>query len=240
MLVYQFIWLEIALGFSAPTWGRRYDVEHESYKLFGEGVHSVLARFRRSPEYLEILKTHMEDIKREKNEITHHIMTFTFAELESRLEAIFGVNSTKRSGYEKASSWETGQRPGHPSYRRDDEPSTNTTDMEEKVYALDNYSMMDGPLTVDEKNRFKDFGFEVAGEVIHKLISHLDPTDSPMQSTRQPWGSGKIYNITNTTEHNHVVTRSSTVTIYVNSLNSTPTATTNAAKYYRQRKKLFR
>ncbi|CAH0698181.1 unnamed protein product [Spodoptera exigua] len=75
------------------------------------------------------------------------------------------------------------------------------------VKVLDSYKMFMHPLSVQERNSFKDLGFEFAGNLIHTIIDNMRPVDKgpgtrPM-FTRQ-LSEGDSYKTPSTTEHPHI------------------------------------
>ncbi|XP_013136482.1 PREDICTED: uncharacterized protein LOC106101681 [Papilio polytes] len=217
----------------------------EAIKLFGEPLSSVILRLRRTPEYLAILNDQMDNLKMERDEFADHLLETFRKDLISKIEKMYHVNNSGTLHPEilrKANTLRSGRPSGFKRLRflRQNEAEENFDKyLESVVAALDNHPILHSPLSVAERNDFKDMGFELAGEYIHSLIDSLKPSDLPLPSTMQPWGDNDSINLTSL--HDHAVTSPSPVTIYVNEQNISdidPNLTV-PPKYYKQRMKLF-
>ncbi|KPJ19531.1 hypothetical protein RR48_01508 [Papilio machaon] len=229
------------------TSSKRYDVEMEAIKLFGEPLSSVILRLRRTPEYLAILNDQLENIKMEREEFADHLLETYRKDLIAKIEKMYHVNESGTLHPEilrKANSLRNGRRPSGPKsksrfLRQGDDEEDFDKYLVQAVEALDNHPILNSVLSVAERNDFKDMGFELAGQYIHSLIDSLKPSDLPLPSTQQPWGDNDNFSITS--EHDHVVTPPPPVTVYVNELNSSniDPKLTLPPKYYKQRMKVF-
>ncbi|XP_050360328.1 uncharacterized protein LOC126780104 isoform X4 [Nymphalis io] len=74
---------------------RKYDVNEEAHKLYGEDLDSVLQRFRRTPEYLKILNYKLEDLTKSMERIFAETFYHYNTELETEVRRMFGGNATQ-------------------------------------------------------------------------------------------------------------------------------------------------
>ncbi|XP_023938419.2 uncharacterized protein LOC112046142 [Bicyclus anynana] len=53
---------------------------------------------------------------------------------------------------------------------------------------LDKYKKLRSPLTLEERNRMVDLGYEYIGRAIHSMLQNMSPGDTLPVSTRMPFG----------------------------------------------------
>ncbi|XP_049696218.2 uncharacterized protein LOC110378964 isoform X1 [Helicoverpa armigera] len=217
--------------------GRKYDVESEAMKLYGEDFKSVLRRFRRTPDYLKILTDKMDDLKVYVREMSAQVLNYIHSKMVQRVNDLVGVTRP----FEDATSPAPGANMYYHSYnRRQDaegeagegevpppgeepdqlEPEDPVEGGEEDVQhmkdvkTLDNYKAFNALLTTQERNSFRDVGYEFAGQLIHAIITNMGPVVEPQpKSTKLPnGGDPEKFDKGSTTEHpqTHEVTAAST------------------------------
>ncbi|XP_068627121.1 uncharacterized protein [Battus philenor] len=178
----------------------------------------------------------LDDLKKERDDYASHLLESYRIKLLEKLHKMYNINTTAHAPTRfRSMNWKRSKQ----NRRRQAEDEHNITKyLEDAVYSLDNHPILHSILSVDERNRFKDMGFELAGEYIHSLINSLEPNEAPQPSTQQPYGD-KDYDFNFTSKHIHLVTHPSTITIYVNDLNTTKSVITSPPRYYRQRHTKF-
>ncbi|XP_050556552.1 uncharacterized protein LOC118281127 isoform X2 [Spodoptera frugiperda] len=182
-----FIFLMVLFSFITPCFmsnGRKYDVETEAFKLYGEDFRTVLRRFRKTPDYLKILTDKLHDLETYLAEMSLQVLHYYHGKMAQRVNDIIGVSRFEDGG--------TSPTPmlyyhAYGSRRQQDDPNQEEYSRV-GIKVLDGYRMFSHPLSVQERNSFKDLGFEFAGNIIHAIISNMGPVDSPPRSTRQPFG----------------------------------------------------
>ncbi|CAF4912920.1 unnamed protein product [Pieris macdunnoughi] len=179
---------------------RKYDVELEARKLYGQDLKSVLERFRRTPEYIEILNDEKEklqmvvDMNFDSNKLYYSTI------LEQKVKEIITENSTNPSNLRHKTT------PGV-SYTKYIGPHRKPivrqhTHNMSGVERLEQYWRLYPDLSLDMRNRMADLGFEYCGYAIHGLITSVLPSENSM-STMQALDSGSKYQ---STHYSHKIT----------------------------------
>ncbi|CAH4033040.1 unnamed protein product [Pieris brassicae] len=172
---------------------RKYDLEFEARKLYGQDLKSVLERFRRTPEYIEILNEEKEKIQKivEMNFDSNSI--YYLSNLEQKVKEIISENTTNPSSLRHKTT------PGvyytkYIGHHRKPVVRQHTHNMS-RVERLEQYWRLYPYLPLDMRNRMADLGFEYCGYAIHGLITSMLPFENSM-STMQALDSGSKYQST--------------------------------------------
>ncbi|XP_045489153.1 uncharacterized protein LOC111001781 isoform X2 [Pieris rapae] len=179
---------------------RKYDVEFEARKLYGQDLKSVLERFRRTPEYIQILNDEKEKLQNKVDlNLNLHMLHYLLI-LEEKVKEIITENSTNPSSLRHKTT------PGvyYTQYigpHRKPVVRQHTHNMT-GVERLEQYSRLYPNLPLEMRNRMMDLGFEYFGYVIHALITSMMPFENSM-STMQALDSGSKYQ---STHFSHTIT----------------------------------
>ncbi|XP_050360326.1 uncharacterized protein LOC126780104 isoform X2 [Nymphalis io] len=169
---------------------RKYDVNEEAHKLYGEDLDSVLQRFRRTPEYLKILNYKLEDLTKSMERIFAETFYHYNTELETEVRRMFGGNATQLRSFH------------HPFEkiinRKRKILKSGTT--KSRVDELDTYLKQFSVLSIEESNRVREIG-----RCLHAFMENFATEDRLPISTQLPDGGDQSLKIT--TEHNHQVTK---------------------------------
>ncbi|XP_030035093.1 uncharacterized protein LOC115451041 isoform X1 [Manduca sexta] len=188
---------------------RKYDLEAEAVKLYGEDFDTVLKRFRKTPDYLMILNdkvtsfcplTHMKELNENQKDMGMQTLYYYIEKLNSKVEEMLGLDKEREMS--TTSSKPQSFFRDHFARRQQESP-----DSQNGVQKLDSYPALSAALSVAERNSYMDLGFQYAGHIIHTIIKSMGPDDeSPVKSTRLPYGGDHRHDftITTTTEHVHV------------------------------------
>ncbi|XP_022830811.1 uncharacterized protein LOC111359467 [Spodoptera litura] len=140
--------------------GRKYDVETEAFKLYGEDFKTVLRRFRKTPDYLKILNDKMRDLRTYVSEMSLQVLHYFHTKMAQRVNDIIGVSRVD----DGASSSSSPMLYYHAYGNRRQQNDMNQDEYSRiGIKVLDAYKIFGHPLTVQERNSFKDLGFEFAG-----------------------------------------------------------------------------
>ncbi|KAF9406584.1 hypothetical protein HW555_013088 [Spodoptera exigua] len=146
----------------------------------------------------------LKDLKTYVSEMSLQVLHYYHGKMAQRVNDIIGVprNSTNNGTTTRATMLFY-----HAYGKRRQEYASQEEFDKVGVKVLDSYKMFMHPLSVQERNSFKDLGFEFAGNLIHTIIDNMRPVDKgpgtrPM-FTRQ-LSEGDSYKTPSTTEHPHI------------------------------------
>ncbi|XP_045782989.1 uncharacterized protein LOC123879366 [Maniola jurtina] len=174
---------------------RKYDIEQECLTLYGESLKSVLDRFRRTPEYLNILNDEVTELHKQLEAVLDRIAYVYTLKLYDRVVHEMGAHNNQTHVY-RSRPLKGLNRP---------RISKRGRYKQSPVNMLDSYDYFKNPLTLAEKNRMKQLGFEYIGLAIHAMLENMSPDGALPESTRMPDGHQ-----IETTHHNHEFTQPST------------------------------
>ncbi|CAH0763431.1 unnamed protein product [Diatraea saccharalis] len=209
--------------------GRKYDVDEECKKIYGENLGNVLKRFRRTPDYMKILNIKRQEILENFQDITTQVLIYETNQMKQKIYKMYNLSAPIGRSF----SPETGHFGDHHlrsfsryrhknQHKREGEdeettPSVDGNDNNEKLDAEEHNSedkinpielledvVSEKILSVAETNKFRDIGFETAGKVLHGLIKSYDG-DNLQKSTRFPVEGKYTEKYSTITEHVHEV-----------------------------------
>ncbi|KAL4711056.1 hypothetical protein ACJJTC_015232 [Scirpophaga incertulas] len=167
---------------------RKYNMEEESKKLYGEDFKSVLRRFRKTSEYLSILKYKVETMKENYEDIFLNALEYFNTKIEEELkQKIYGTEDHPTPVFRKPLIGRHGPyqtikigRKSKKKLRDGDELNTISP-----TYRLDRYGK--SHFSVEERNTFRDIAFKNVANAIETLVKNLGGSDdADTASTRQP------------------------------------------------------
>ncbi|KAJ2954102.1 hypothetical protein O0L34_g2322 [Tuta absoluta] len=172
---------------------RKYDVEAECLKLYKENFDTVLARFRRSPDYVKVLEAKSLDFDSYVDDVKTHIAFFYYDGLEKKISELAGTERKLDKAADDVAVEDPSNRRQEKVFRRGQDDQVANKSMLER---LDSYHKLSSTMTVSQRNAMKDLGFQFAGHVIHALIKNMGKdTSEDGMSTNLDSPSGS------TTEH---------------------------------------
>ncbi|XP_045509099.1 uncharacterized protein LOC123704706 [Colias croceus] len=179
---------------------RKYDVDSEARKIYGQDLKSVLLRFRKTPDYIQILNEELS-ILHEKLKVAMLQYSFYYAKkLKERVEQVVCDNST--NGVLRTQSTSGDYYTKYIGIHRKPIVRQHTHNMS-GVERLEQYVRLNPTLSLNMRNRMVDLGFEYSGHVIHGIIKSISPDENSMSTMQAMDASEKIY----TTHSSHQVTR---------------------------------
>ncbi|CAB3258093.1 unnamed protein product [Arctia plantaginis] len=146
---------------------RKYDIEEESMRLYGEDSTSVLHRFRRTAEYLKILSDRNQAMNAHLEEIG--VQTMQYIENKLARKVADSVGYTKENMTPTPTTPALGFR--HKARRDDDSEETT----EDPIQKLDSYHHLHRVISTKDRNHFRDIGFEMAGQMVDLIIKGMGP-----------------------------------------------------------------
>ncbi|XP_052748304.1 uncharacterized protein LOC128200107 [Galleria mellonella] len=174
-----------------PVVCRKYDIETEAVKLYGETFRIILTRFRRSPDYLKILNDKTNELREHYNHVTSHILYHYIEQMKKKLE----------DKYEKGKVKENNDMAADKSKLLCEGANEHEEVTYSPIERLDRYHKLHSSLSVQERNSHMDLGFQYAGHIIHAIIKNLGSDEVSVQSTKLPYGGDSHENKKTTTEH---------------------------------------
>ncbi|CAH0731206.1 unnamed protein product, partial [Brenthis ino] len=174
---------------------RKYDLEQEAHKLYDESFSAVVHRFRKTPEYLAILQDEFIKMKNGFLMVQEMIMTSYKDQLEKAVLKELKMNFSRNFRVAAAD------------YNNNLKPKKKKPH-ESHIAGLDYYPLLHSVLSVAERNRMRDIGYEYSGKMIHELMQRWLPDDSDKVSNKLPGGGHQPEKTT--TEHMHKVTTTTT------------------------------
>ncbi|XP_073966290.1 uncharacterized protein isoform X2 [Choristoneura fumiferana] len=206
-MVYFNIPLFCIFAFLSVVENKKYDVEVEAQKLYGQNLALVLARFRKTADYLKILTDKAKDLNTELLEVAGQIWNYYVVKMRDEIKESVGLNTVSTT--DEPTSPGSFRSMKKKVARRQDVTEINA-EQQKKVDRIDNYQKLSNFLTLKERNEYKDLGFKYIGDAIHLIIEKMGVEVSTMKSTRMPDGGDppKLRQRT-TTEHarDHRVTK---------------------------------
>ncbi|KAI8431573.1 hypothetical protein MSG28_016063 [Choristoneura fumiferana] len=86
---------ENSQGVTSLVESKKYDVELEAYQLYGDNLAGVLAKFRKSADYIKILYKKAKDLRHELADVRVQILAYYEKKLKRQLQEMFGLNTVK-------------------------------------------------------------------------------------------------------------------------------------------------
>ncbi|XP_075989877.1 uncharacterized protein LOC142985535 [Anticarsia gemmatalis] len=184
------IYLTVIFVFSLTS-ARRYDVEAESVRLYGEDFYSVLQRFRRTWDYLAILEARLAELLLTFADKYKYI-TFEARnkKLKERVDESCGMKDLLEAlKTTTVSALRDDMKFKHRRNLREDTTQSTTTTTMSPIEILESYPHYSNELSAKERNTMKDLALDQASQALQLVIKSMGPLDSSSpKSTRQPYG----------------------------------------------------
>ncbi|XP_028167035.1 uncharacterized protein LOC114357552 [Ostrinia furnacalis] len=184
-------------------------------KLYGEDLKSVLQRFRRTPDYLKILNDKKEELKAYLEEVGLQTLYHYNNKMTEKIENMYrpkedqettvsdGLRSVRSPFINLPVDSHFGSNHIQDYIHHLHNPGRQgEEDNRSPVEKLDSYHLLTSSLTLQERNMFRDLGFEFAGKIIHSIIKSMGE-DFSEKSTRLPLHGVDDRKYSSTTEHYH-------------------------------------
>ncbi|XP_063625903.1 uncharacterized protein LOC134797546 isoform X3 [Cydia splendana] len=149
---------------------KRYDIEEESKKEYGMDFENILRQFRRSDDYVKILKMRTKEFNVFFGDVVYHSLDYHQSKMKAEMQKAFGLNSptdvptitlkTEAKARLLKSKYNGRRQAGAQAIEKS----------LQKVKHIDEHPFLSSHLTVEERNYYKSLAFEYAGETIHTTI----------------------------------------------------------------------
>ncbi|CAK1554305.1 unnamed protein product [Leptosia nina] len=162
--------------------GRKYDVEFEARKIYGQDLAAVLERFRRTPDYIQILTDELEKVWQNLRVVMAQNLFYYSNKLKARVNEVISENTTNARLRMRTTTGEYYTK--YIGFFRKPMVRQHTHNMS-GAERLELYFKLDPALPLQVRNRMVDLSFEHCGYVIHATIKSLVAGGSSMSTLQQ-------------------------------------------------------
>ncbi|XP_061718891.1 uncharacterized protein LOC133526342 isoform X2 [Cydia pomonella] len=155
---------------------KRYDIEEESKNEFGLDFQSVLRQFRRSDDYVKILKMRTNEFNVFFADVIYHSLDWHYHKMKAEIEATYGLNQTTSPPVTMTTTTRQSQAKAKARMLQSKLNARRQAGAKEfersmqNIKHIDEHPKLSSHLSVAERNHFKQLAFEYAGETIHSAI----------------------------------------------------------------------
>ncbi|XP_075990003.1 uncharacterized protein LOC142985608 isoform X2 [Anticarsia gemmatalis] len=170
---------------------RRYDIESEAIRLYGEDIQDVVRRFRKTREYVKILEDKNAKLLLLFDEVVMQALSNVDVELDQRVQQIIGLNKVETTP--ETSSKKLIKAKAFKSRRF----FKNFTITPEQI--LDNYARFES--TAEERNQCINVGYKMAEKMVQLVVQGMGPI--PESVTKSLKETSSVTKIVEDLEHFH-------------------------------------
>ncbi|XP_063387000.1 uncharacterized protein LOC134672972 isoform X3 [Cydia fagiglandana] len=150
---------------------KKYDIEEESKNAYGMDLQNVLRQFRRSDDYVKILKMRTNEFNVFFGDVVYHSLDYHQGKMEEEIKTSFGLK--KSPSDVPTTTFKTEAKARILKSKLSGRRQAGAKAIEQsllKVKHIDEYPQLGSQLTAEERNYYKSLAFEYAGETIHTTI----------------------------------------------------------------------